>query len=96
MFWKKWPYWVRGGLKGLLVGLVLYLFFYLLIGGTSGCHFKMANGLRTAQCPTTLIEQVLFIDYHPKIYYVVFYIMAGAILGWFYGKIKNRKIKSHL
>ncbi len=102
MGWRDWSYWVKGGLifdvLVILVGLILlpfkfewciftctkvfyslYLYFPVayMIKSIFGDNFGFNSNLGNLLLVTTLS--------------IVFYFVIGAIIGWIYGKIKQRR-----
>ncbi len=95
-FWKNWPYWVRGGVIGILVAVLFdaILLYYSSqscpTGGDSlntgqGCFFSWLElkwAVRSMWFNTLGIRSV---------YVLVIFSSLGSSFGWLYGKIKNRK-----
>jgi len=103
-FWKNWPYWVRGSVIGLLIGLligVINIFMApVVLDGAFGPDylfgsrllFLLALFLLLPIMPVTLLLEWLGI--HNLVTFAIFYpmstILTGALIGYIYGKIKNR------
>jgi|SRR3989344_4599688 len=95
MKWKKWPYWLIGGIISLLFsGFTIWLAF---LGSASDAsawtvHFLYLPtlavyklmGCEMFQCPTFLDILLPFL-----INFII-----GAFFGWLYGKIKSKKVES--
>ncbi len=94
MNWKNLPYWVKGGITGLFIE-VLYFFIGLLIPSfgeiltdTLAVIFKPALyllnifGFQQKLALGSLISYITFS-----------FILYGIIVGYLYGKIKNRSQK---
>ena len=109
MGWKKLSYWLRGGIIGGVLAILFSLSSYILpdnllynsnflgviisfmifipmvtalfISNLFGCFFE--NGGVCYYLNLTLGFVSMF----------VFYFIIGAIIGWLYGKIRNRKNK---
>ena len=81
-------YWLRGGMVGLVLGVILDL--WLLTQGA--CVGLNADG--TSICPTKLSDIFLIDLKMTPVYFhfivVITLFLVGIIIGWLYGKIKNR------
>ena len=93
----SWPYWVRGGLIGILL-YALSTSILIPFGNPAGCSFicipywsypslvilspYIATGLSS---PVDFGQNSLFI------YATIIYFLLFGIFGWIYGKIKGRK-----
>ena len=92
MNWKNWPYWVRGGVVTGILSVVI------------GAYYILYDGLRS-DILTTIYSPVLsvlfmskgglFSGNSPSLFETFFAITLngfayGVIVGWLYGKIKNR------
>jgi hypothetical protein len=77
-------YWLRGA----ITGSIIILLNYLLIGpfGPLGFLFSL---------PWYLLEKIYFLSFPPSSVEFISYILTGfacgAVIGWIYGKIRNRK-----
>ncbi|PIN93038.1 hypothetical protein COU54_04780 [Candidatus Pacearchaeota archaeon CG10_big_fil_rev_8_21_14_0_10_31_24] len=88
MGWKDWSYWLKGG----IIGIVFTIFYCLLR------LFVVENGFLTyldiVYAPIIILLIKIYgfkeaiIDY-PVV--VVYGLVVGALIGWIYGKIKNKK-----
>ena len=88
MNWKNWPYWARGGTIGFVVTIALY--YGILLATTNDvtppiCYYDGGWEMIGKKCSTT---EFLVVNYNEE---VIIATLSSAILGWFYGKIKNRK-----
>ena len=96
MGWKDWPYWLRGGLIGVLV-LGIFALVLIPFGRTSG-FFKFPYWIFPffiVLVPTMLFSENLYkIIFYPNYLFFIIptliYFICGAIIGWIYGKIKGR------
>ena len=85
---NKWPYWVKGGIAGLILGLATIL--ADLLGWTFPLLFLFTPNavLIGVLSPAILLED----NIHLAIYSSpATYAIAGLIIGWLYDKIKSRK-----
>ncbi len=91
MGWKDWSYWLKGG----VIGLVIYLLIAtvssiawsdkLIIPFVSFSGLIFNNFLAPLLGNGFLTESISII-----ILSLIFYFISGSIIGWLYGKIKNR------
>lgn len=106
MGWKDWPYWLKGGIIGLIVFLVISLFFilYEFIGIGVFIDFFFILSIFFSIITSLpfyiydFILQILSINIYWNSFSlfisgVINYFFTGAIIGWIYGKIKERKNK---
>ena len=98
-FWKKWPYWVKGGIAGLIISKVFYIAMLLTIK-VDPCFFN-SGGWKTIGKPCSRLE-FLWTQYkdgvwlHYFITYVLPSILIFVVLGWLYGKIKSKKVDGRM
>ena len=82
-FWKKWPYWAKGGVVGLCGGAVLLTFGLL----TSRCVvYDSPGGL---DCPLAA-----YLGVKQIIVYLLFLLVPASVFSfftWLYDKVKTRK-----
>ena len=93
MFWKKWPYWARGGVIGALVLIINFslVFSCSTIGDSLGCFsFRIPTYLVLFFPGVTSGELGSFWVY---IIAILPWILFDSLLGLRYGKIKNRDKK---
>jgi len=86
MRWKSWPYWVRGLAIGLVCGIIIDL--YLLWNQEelfSAFPFCDTGG----PCPFIFHPEWMYFSLTTS---VVGLSVIGIFLGYFYGKVKNRKM----
>lgn len=101
MSWSEWPYWVKFGVVGFLIGslsLSLILFrgflphnlFMLgeLIGLGSWMPWSFILGYLLIH--GLLLNGLRFVADHRPWLTPITYFVYGALIGWVYGKIKNR------
>jgi len=99
MGWKDWSYWLKGGVIGICIGIILSVLIWTEIYSTDWLwdimvspNFSLAGwitglfscNLRGLGCfgLDAIISNALTIFE---------FIIVGALIGWIYGKIKNRK-----
>lgn len=118
MGWKDWPYWLKGGVIGLLLGAMFSVFAIMSYNPTQKNYFlcPLLSG-DGGPCRTTAIILTPFLFFSaiplalfcwisgmegssckiPEIvivFSVLFvWILTGVLIGWIYGKIKNRNTK---
>jgi len=88
MGWSDWPYWMKGGVIGFIIGslaIVMTNFLGFLFNGSMAL-LGLLIGIGSWP-PLTIIfgSDYGFILWLTPITYFVY----GAIIGWVYGKIKN-------
>jgi hypothetical protein len=91
MGWKKLPSWTKGGIISII--LIVILFFIILLLPIKCDKFQ---GGVTCGSPVALNwvgGSLTLLLYHPiNIFYcIISIIIIGAIIGWIYGAIKNRR-----
>ncbi len=84
-------YWLRGGIVGGAVGLLL-LFISISVDNPQGVSLFILEFFRS-----TIFKIYLFLSlggmaalFWMPLMYVLFGLMIGIIIGWIYGEIKNR------
>ncbi len=98
MGWKTWPYWLKGGIIPSLVYLLIACIFFIL--GEMELLNKATELILTRlfmimSIPTITSFYAIFPDYSASFFNITTitatgYFIIGAIIGWIYGKIKNR------
>lgn len=101
MNWKSWPYWVKGGSVGAIAGVLLAmatLYCNIHNPGLSGIKcavwalpaFPLGQlllpAVRLLEHTTSILP--LYLGY---IYVIADSVLFGALIGYLYGKFKNRK-----
>jgi len=102
MGWKNWPYWLKGGLIGVGIGIILavigiiavierplageFLYFVQLIGIFGLGSFLQTDCVGEACFGNVFIALILM-----PIGYLIKGLLVGAITGWVVGKIKAKK-----
>ena len=86
MGWKNLPYWLKGGIIGGISGILLAIL---------GQHFVL---IRSASFLALILIYVFPVGHYfsPIIILIglinfITYMILGALIGYIYGKIKNRK-----
>lgn len=83
---KKWPGWVKGGIIGLIFGLIGYFFKHTLIvsllWGFLPSRFLDLFLLHKAGTNVSLFFSVSIAP--------IFYLVVGVLIGWVVEKIKSR------
>jgi hypothetical protein len=96
MAWKNQPYWLKGGIIGLIILILLYIISILLI------YINL-----TEYSPLSFLAQILLFplvlcngeECRALIFAVPFiiffeFIVIGALIGWLYGRIKLKREKN--
>jgi hypothetical protein len=76
MFYKNWPYWLRGGILGIILEVIYYVVLpYLTPVNNFWLYFSDMNG-----------------NFHPGYLLppTLLFLFAGIVIGAIYGKIKNK------
>ena len=108
MRWKNWPYWVGGGmffaiLTGVWYGIAKWTYateWFCPLSWSTFCR-SLDTPLYYLIPPQIKIPLTLFswrsngnFTYSILIILMVYYFLIGGIIGWLYGKIRNRSIQS--
>jgi len=100
MGWKEWPYWLKGGIMGLIVYLIIFgLFFIVSLNCRKGfCGYISINTV--LYFFVSIIFLILNIDIIPylsnplAILFILVNLTAvfviGSLIGFIIGKIKSR------
>ena len=100
MGWKNWSYWLKGGIIGLVIFLIITVLFQLLTSSISVVPTRsnlfvyfLMPGIISAlmwcgDCQAKggepiMISMMVVIS-------IITYFLIGAIIGYIYGKIKNK------
>lgn len=101
MCWKKISYWIKGGVIGLVIGILLLIGFIGMSCSNSSeaeCNSKLLLS-NTIDVIISIIFIPLFLGVSPShgwIFYggiIICSFVWGAIIGFIFGKIKSRKKK---
>ena len=89
MSWKNWPYWVKGAIAGGIILPLLYIF--IISAKLINASVMWPVILLFCTSPTALMSECL-VAYSFSLAIALFleFILAGIVLGYLYGKIKNR------
>ena len=88
---KKWSYWLKGGIIGGIMGIIL-LFYFLL---QSKCFGLNADG--TSTCPKgfdIFLKNLELFNFSIFLIIIAFFLI-GALIGWIYSKYKLKNRKKH-
>ena len=88
---KNWSYWLKGGVIGLILGIILSGYFLL----QSSCIGLSEDG--TSSCPKGLdiFLKNLELFYFQNILVIIAFFLIGALIGWIYSKYKLKNRKKH-
>ena len=81
MGWKNWPYWLRGGLIGIIVGIIL-----LSIGERTSLPIEGNIFSSASYADGPFLYIVIFA--------LIIFFIIGAIIGLIVGKIKSKRLKT--
>lgn len=95
MAWKDWSYWVKGGIIFTLLSLIGFLLRgYLLKDILTNSAFDTIFVI--IYLPIYLLKNNVLYYYEPGLFSsflvlsLIYTFFVGALIGWLYGKIKNR------
>ncbi|GEM_PF-4456952 len=94
MFWKNWPYWLKGGTTG---GAIFAIYLFLVLGYEKIflCESPVTCGIFTAvlNLPSVAIANFIGRPQTAVVALINFAIgfLIGAIISLIYRKIKNKK-----
>ena len=100
MGWKNWPYWLRGGAIGVLVGILILfipfvgLIYIIPVMFVQGLIFNLIGLRETADLCFSLFSSPSFIcviTFYPI--NVILSFIIGALIGLIIGKIKSKNRK---
>lgn len=87
MGWKDWPYWLKGGIIGVILLLILSLFAVATPKSDMGNVFSWAIILIAFPFMLTY-EDSQMLNF---ILFPIYFFILGAIIGWIVGKIKSKE-----
>jgi len=93
MGWKDWSYWLKGGIIGLVISLLItlstmFMPVYCIGLSQDGTGCVSPTGIDAWKYNfNSLFDDTFGII----ILFIVSLFIIGAIIGWIYGKIKQRK-----
>lgn len=94
MSFKDWPYWLKGGIIGLIILFILYIFSYFShIISNINLEFIFTFTINILAMPTFLVI-TRFVTDKPTLFLlipsiIIYYFLIGVIVGWIIGKIKR-------
>jgi len=102
MNWKSWPYWVRGGIIGVLLCIVFILLIFTYqstIKGSAGWLTPLELFTFVSSLP---LQEFVFwplLGHGDNIFEeelaipttIISWFIVGVVFGYLYGKFKNRK-----
>ena len=97
MSWKKWPYWVKGGIITGIFFLIIYftpfLFYITPFSSIARLHifliYFLSNVINIEPGLNLLLVSAwvgLFLDF-------LIWILIGVLIGWIIGKIRKKKVR---
>lgn len=95
--WKNLPYWIRGGIIGIVIAIILSLIVILFREFDNPITFFVGLGilfvnLWFAYLINCRFESCLIANlYIFMILFIIESFLIGVIIGWVVGKIKNKK-----
>lgn len=104
MGWRDWPYWVKGGLIGILI-FIVYYFLQIFFGLACMGGYNSNNPSFLCVSANTIsgfIGNIFFLPFKLipefegiEIAMFIYFVILFAIIGLIYGKIKNRNAEKH-
>ena len=94
MGWKNWPSWLKGGIKAIIIGLILNILFivplfFLVQGSVAEVISFIGRYILPLWSP--IMGLTLLLALKNLIIALIGYFVIGAFIGWIYGKVKSRK-----
>jgi len=107
-FWKNLPYWLKGGIITTILCLIIALALVPFGDDTGGYlilpYWFIPTLIGSAIICTPFVwifgplawDNIndFFFHFGFAVTGIIFYFLIGAIIGWIYGKIRNRKISN--
>ncbi len=88
MSWKNWPYWLRGGVIGLILPFIYVIIKGLILILIKGKCSVGCVAMYGVECPDSFYNCFDFAEIQT---YPLIFLILGLFLGFLYGKIKNIK-----
>lgn len=83
MNWKNWPYWVKGGIFGTILSIVFEIAItYSILSVPKINPSEPTRGIVVEIDPENFINYIMI---------SLVFLFIGALIGYVYGKIKQRK-----
>ena len=97
MGWKEWPLWVKGGVIGVVYGLITSFAFSSCSGGL-GCFFLVLPTsiliINFLNLPEFILNNEIWVRLTYIILHTILTVVIGAIIGLIVGKIRQRKAEA--
>lgn len=96
MGWKDWSYWLKGGIIGLIISTIVIVIALLQLINYAIIKWPLLILINLFANQYVAISQcsgdscIGFLFFVPLLVFIEFFVI-GAIIGWIYGKIKQRK-----
>ncbi len=88
MLWKNWPHWLRGLIIGIILATIPAIFFSYILFTWHGLPFSGYKPKTVFDDPVSYIVILLLF----WAFFGTFIGLAGTLIGYIYGKIKNKKV----
>jgi hypothetical protein len=99
MAWKNLPYWLKGGICAVAIGIILAIITFTVLNlypkDVMGLPIGPGGELFFALAVILTLPQI-FMEYNLILNLVVsfiFYFLIGALIGWIVGKLRSKKKK---
>ncbi len=92
MGWKKWPYWLKGGIIGLIIVILGALLISLSPVRCIGLS-QDGTGCKPPQGTNAFVYNINSILNNFDmvfLYFILLTIIISSVIGWLIGKIKNK------
>ena len=96
MGWKNLSYWLKGGIIGIIVLIILLIIGFILDLTIQSSFFPYTlMMIFIPLIPFVLIIEAFGIGFEDVIFFITLpaYFIIGAVIGWIVGKIKSKKKK---
>jgi len=94
MGWKNWHYWLKGGVKAIIIGLILNILFivplFFLVQG-SVAEVISFIGRYILPLWSSIMGITLLLAIKNLIIALIGYFIIGALIGGIYGKLRSKK-----
>ena len=104
MSWKNWPYWLKGGVIGVILIIVFFIIIVSISNTSKGCtswenspyYCISIIGASFLIAVVTGSRNMMFLYISTGITNIIIVFIVGSLIGLIYGKIKNRKESKEL